>query len=242
MGRFGEKRVAAAIQEIDIPVADKASLSMARMAGVDPHQVDPPVANLVDDQQASWGDPLRPYLLYARRPSIVLSVRAMWDALGESGLLEPTLYHYRVRRVTLFQEVPWTQSLHVETHGTGLETWSVENGGIDPFAEDLGDRTANIFSYYSGGDPNQLDSAPFTLSVDPADSSIGLVEFFKAPGRHDMFAVPEFYNPDGIWEEAWRVEPVEEAGVVQLNVPLAEGEDDAPSLMRLRLGNFEFIE
>ena len=136
---------------------------MARIAGVDPHQVDPPVANLLDDQQASWGDPLRPYLLYARRPSIVLSVRAMWDALGESGLLEPTLFHYRVRPVTLFQE---------------------------------------------------------------------------APGRHDVFAVLEFYNPDGIWEEAWRVEPQEEPGPVQLHVPLSEGEDDGPSLMRLRLSPF----
>ena len=72
---------------------------MKRVNSIDPAHAEPRVAELFSKQQARWGAYLQPYLLYARRPSIVLGVRAMWDALGESGLLPDTLVTLVCRRV-----------------------------------------------------------------------------------------------------------------------------------------------
>ncbi|MSU63609.1 MAG: hypothetical protein EXS31_14630 [Pedosphaera sp.] len=72
---------------------------MSRIAGVNPQQAAPPVSDVFLRQKQTWGAFLKPYLLYARRPSILLSVRAMWDALGESGLLPKTLTSLVCRRV-----------------------------------------------------------------------------------------------------------------------------------------------
>lgn len=157
--------------------------------------------------------------------------------------LDPsTAYYYRVRPITVFGDAAWTESLHAETHGEGLELWSVANGGLDPFADSLGDGTANLFSYYSGTDPNEYMSAPFSLSLDPLDPSLGLVEFFKAPGRNDVLAFLDSLNVDGEWEVAWAIDPSEEGGLIELNVNLSEGEDGRASLMRLRLESFDALE
>lgn len=72
---------------------------MSRIEGVDPQQTQPDVSDILNQQKQTWGDFLKPYLIYARRPSILRSVRAMWDALGESGLLPQNLTSLICRRV-----------------------------------------------------------------------------------------------------------------------------------------------
>ncbi|MFT4637051.1 MAG: alkylhydroperoxidase family enzyme [Verrucomicrobiales bacterium] len=72
---------------------------MARLSGIDPTQAEPRVSEVLEKQRVAWGEPLKPYLLYARRPSIIMGVRGMWDALGESGLLPDILARLVCRRV-----------------------------------------------------------------------------------------------------------------------------------------------
>ena len=72
---------------------------MTRITGVDPNDADEDVTNVFEAQEQVWGDALKPYLLYARRPSILMAVRGMWDAIGESGLLSPALASLVCRRV-----------------------------------------------------------------------------------------------------------------------------------------------
>ncbi|HIG27753.1 MAG TPA: hypothetical protein EYQ50_08110 [Verrucomicrobiales bacterium] len=72
---------------------------MSRIAGVDPKQTEPPVSDILQDQNDTWGKPLNPYLVYARRPSLLRSVTNMWQALGESGLLPQILCTLICRRV-----------------------------------------------------------------------------------------------------------------------------------------------
>ncbi len=72
---------------------------MSRIAGIDPKQAEAAVFEILQGQQQTWGDVLKPYLLYARRPSILQSVCGMWNGLGESGLLPGTLSTLVCRRV-----------------------------------------------------------------------------------------------------------------------------------------------
>lgn len=72
---------------------------MARIPGVDSGSVEEPIREVFDAQTARWGAPLPNHLLYARRPSLFRGVRAMWQGLGESGLIEGRLQALINRRV-----------------------------------------------------------------------------------------------------------------------------------------------
>jgi alkylhydroperoxidase family enzyme len=72
---------------------------MTRVPGVDPEDAAPPLRAVFDAQVAAWGSVLEPYRVYARRPGIFLAVRAMWDALEASGLIDGPLRALVCRRV-----------------------------------------------------------------------------------------------------------------------------------------------
>ena len=80
---------------------------MARVSGVDPNDADPGLRTVFDAQVAAWGAPLEPYLVYARRPSVFLAVRAMWDALDASGLVDGPLKALVCRRVASLNGCPF---------------------------------------------------------------------------------------------------------------------------------------
>lgn len=72
---------------------------MSRLKGVDADRVGPAEKQIFDSQTKQWGSPLDPYLLYARRPTIMQAVVGMWDGLAKSGLLEGELTTLVNRRV-----------------------------------------------------------------------------------------------------------------------------------------------
>jgi len=72
---------------------------MARIAGVEPEQVEGYVKRVLAAQAERWGAPLLNHLLYARRPSIFRGARAMWQGLDESGLIDTRLQALVNRRV-----------------------------------------------------------------------------------------------------------------------------------------------
>lgn len=72
---------------------------MARIDGVAPDAVDDGIRAVLDAQARKWGAPLANHLLYARRPSIFRSVRAMWMGLDASGLVDAKLVTLINRRV-----------------------------------------------------------------------------------------------------------------------------------------------
>lgn len=57
------------------------------------------VADVFRQQISRWGTTLKPYEVYARRPSIFLAVIGMWDGLKSSGLLDRALTAVINRRV-----------------------------------------------------------------------------------------------------------------------------------------------
>jgi alkylhydroperoxidase family enzyme len=72
---------------------------MSRLSGIDPAQADAPVSETLESQKKNWGQYLNPYLVYARRPSILQGVTNMWAALSQSGLLPSTLTSLICRRI-----------------------------------------------------------------------------------------------------------------------------------------------
>ena len=60
---------------------------------------DPGVVAGFEQQEQRWGVTLRPYELYARRPSIFQAVIGMWEGLSKSGLLDGKLTTLINRRV-----------------------------------------------------------------------------------------------------------------------------------------------
>lgn len=72
---------------------------MARIDGVDPQRVEPPIAAVLDSQSRAWGGPLLPFLYYARRPTIFRAVRGMWAGIDASGLIDGKLKALVNRRV-----------------------------------------------------------------------------------------------------------------------------------------------
>jgi alkylhydroperoxidase family enzyme len=80
---------------------------MARIDGIDPKDAEPRLKALFDGQAATWGAPLAPYLVYARRPGLCLAVRGMWNALGASGLIDGQLQALVCRRVALVIGCPF---------------------------------------------------------------------------------------------------------------------------------------
>jgi hypothetical protein len=72
---------------------------VARIEGVNPKRTERRVRAVLEAQAEKWGTPLLNHLLYARRPSILQGVRAMWAGLDASGLLDPGLVALVNRRV-----------------------------------------------------------------------------------------------------------------------------------------------
>ena len=72
---------------------------MARVQGIGPARTSGRIAEVFRNQVERWGKVLDPYLVYARRPSVFLAVRGMWDGLKESGLIDPALATLINRRV-----------------------------------------------------------------------------------------------------------------------------------------------
>jgi alkylhydroperoxidase family enzyme len=72
---------------------------MARIDGIDPESADDRTRAVFDAQTETWGAPLRPHLVYARRPTIYRAVRGMWGGLAQSGLLSATTVAMINRRV-----------------------------------------------------------------------------------------------------------------------------------------------
>jgi alkylhydroperoxidase family enzyme len=60
---------------------------------------DSEVAKVFRQQITRWGTTLKPYEVYARRPSIFSAVVGMWDGLKASGLLDKKLKTLINRRV-----------------------------------------------------------------------------------------------------------------------------------------------
>ncbi len=72
---------------------------MARIEGVAPDQADGRLASAFKEQEKTWGAPLLPQRIYARRPSIFHAVRGMWGGLAASGLIDGRLGALVNRRV-----------------------------------------------------------------------------------------------------------------------------------------------
>ena len=72
---------------------------MARIAGVNPEEVNGPTKDVLDAQKKVWGGPLLNHLVYARRLTIFRGARAMWAGIEGSKLIEPALRALINRRV-----------------------------------------------------------------------------------------------------------------------------------------------
>ncbi|MCA9215482.1 MAG: carboxymuconolactone decarboxylase family protein [Planctomycetales bacterium] len=72
-----------------------------RITGNDYSSDDGDVTEVFRQQIARWGTTLKPYEVYARRPSIFKAVVGMWDGLKTSGLLDGKLRALINRRVAV---------------------------------------------------------------------------------------------------------------------------------------------
>lgn len=72
---------------------------MARIAGVNPEEVDRQMKDVLNAQRKVWGGPLLNHLVYARRPTIFRGARAMWTGIEASRLVAPGLRALINRRV-----------------------------------------------------------------------------------------------------------------------------------------------
>jgi hypothetical protein len=72
---------------------------MARVPGVNLEAVEPYIKRVLNGQKKKWGAPLLNHVIYARRPSIFRSVRAMWTGIDASGLVDAKLQALVNRRV-----------------------------------------------------------------------------------------------------------------------------------------------
>jgi hypothetical protein len=72
---------------------------MARIEGADESGVENYIKRVFEAQAKKWGAPLLNHLLYARRPSIFRGVRAMWNGIEASGLIDAKLQALVNRRV-----------------------------------------------------------------------------------------------------------------------------------------------
>lgn len=72
---------------------------MARIDGVNPDEVESSLKKVFDAQTNTWGAPLLPHLVYARRPSILRGALAMWAGISASGLIAEPLRALVNRRV-----------------------------------------------------------------------------------------------------------------------------------------------
>ena len=70
-----------------------------RIEGLKPEEADDYARRVFEAQARKWGAPLVNHLVHARRPTIFRGVRAMWQGLGASGLIDPRLQALVNRRV-----------------------------------------------------------------------------------------------------------------------------------------------
>jgi len=70
-----------------------------RIEPVRPEEADDYARRILKAQAEKWGAPLINHLVHARRPTIFRGVRAMWQGLDGSGLLDPRLVALVNRRV-----------------------------------------------------------------------------------------------------------------------------------------------
>ncbi len=70
-----------------------------RIKGVGPGEADDYARRVFEAQAKKWGAPLLNHLLYARRPSIFRGMRAMWNGIEASGLIDAKLQALVNRRV-----------------------------------------------------------------------------------------------------------------------------------------------
>jgi alkylhydroperoxidase family enzyme len=72
---------------------------MTRIKGVEFEEAESYIKRVFAAQAKRWGAPLLNHLLYARRPSIFRGVRAMWNGIEASGLIDGKLQALVNRRV-----------------------------------------------------------------------------------------------------------------------------------------------
>lgn len=72
---------------------------LARVSGVNPHEVEGSIRKVLEAQAERWGAPLLNHLIYARRPTIFRGVRAMWTGIDASALIDGQLVALINRRV-----------------------------------------------------------------------------------------------------------------------------------------------
>ena len=70
-----------------------------RIEGVKPEEADDYARRVFEAQAKKWGAPLINHTVHARRPTIFRGVRAMWQGLDGSGLIDPALVALVNRRV-----------------------------------------------------------------------------------------------------------------------------------------------
>jgi hypothetical protein len=70
-----------------------------RVEGVRPEEADAYARRVFEAQAEKWGAPLVNHLVHARRPTIFRGVRAMWQGLDGSGLIDARLQALVNRRV-----------------------------------------------------------------------------------------------------------------------------------------------
>jgi hypothetical protein len=80
---------------------------MARIPGSDPEHVEETIQRVLEAQARHWGVPLPNHLLYARRPSIIHGVRAMWNGIITSGLVDGKIQALINRRVAALNGCPF---------------------------------------------------------------------------------------------------------------------------------------
>lgn len=70
-----------------------------RIEPIRPDEADDYAKRVFRAQAEKWGAPLINHLVHARRPTIFRGVRAMWQGLGGSGLIDGRLLALLNRRV-----------------------------------------------------------------------------------------------------------------------------------------------
>ncbi len=70
-----------------------------RIEGVRPEEADDYARRVFEAQAKKWGAPLVNHLVHARRPTVFRGVRAMWQGLEASGLIDGRLQSLVNRRV-----------------------------------------------------------------------------------------------------------------------------------------------
>lgn len=70
-----------------------------RIEGIRPEEADDYARRVLEAQAKTWGAPLTNHLVYARRPTLFRGVRAMWQGLDASGLIDARLQALVNRRV-----------------------------------------------------------------------------------------------------------------------------------------------